>query len=264
LPGANAGVSVKLIMRKVQLNELMQGLYESEKYFVSIPLDESANGYEEGYHKVTIDPDGKKRHLLSERKQSLSRIKEITDYLDTLKGKKILDIGCGLGWLLSYLDDDWDKFGIEISKFASNHAQQYGAIFNGTLESYLDNSKFDVIILNHVIEHLESPIYTLNKIRNLLNDKGIFILGTPDFDSAAARRYGDRFRLLNDPTHISLFSSDSMHRCLRDQGFKIKKVEYPYFDTPYFNKDNLLKILGDKGISPPFYGSNMTFFCTKL
>jgi len=42
------------------------------------------------------------------------------------------------------------------------------------------------------------------------------------------------------------------------------KVEYPYFDTPWFNKDDLLKILNDKEISPPFYGSNMTFFCKKL
>ena len=200
---------------------------------------------------------------MSERKQSLSRIKEITDYLDTLKGKKILDIGCGLGWLLSYLDDDWDKHGIEISKFASNHARQYGDIYNGVLEDFPGNFKFDVIVMNHVIEHLEDPIWTLNKIRDMLSDEGIFIVGTPDFDSAAARRYGDRFRLLNDPTHISLFSSDSMHRCLRDHGFKIKKVEYPYFDTPWFNKDDLNKILDDKGISPPFYGSNMTFFCKK-
>jgi len=251
-------------MRKIQLQELMQSLYENEEYFVSIPLDESARGYEEEYHKVTIDPDGKKRNLLTEREQSLSRIKEITGYLDTSKGGKILDIGCGLGWLLSYLDDGWDKFGIEISEFASNHAKQYGNIFNGTLEGYLNNSKFDVIIMNHVIEHLENPVYALNKVKSLLSDKGVFILGTPDFDSAAARRYGDKYRLLNDPTHISLFSLDSMHRCLRDHGFKIKKVEYPYFDTPYFKKDNLLKILDGKGISPPFYGSNMTFFCTKL
>ena len=90
---------------------------------------------------------------------------------------------------------------------------------------------------------------------------GVFILGTPNFDSGAARRYGNKFRLLNDPTHISLFSSDSMHRCLRDLGFFIEKVEYPYFDTYWFTKENLLKLLNPNTISPPFYGSNMTFFC---
>ena len=241
----------------------MQGLYDSQDYFAPISLD-IGTGYEEEYHKIVIDPDGKERNLLKEREQWLLGVKEITDYLDTLNAKKILDIGCGLGWLLSYLNDDWDKHGIEISKFASAHAKQFGNIYNGVLEDYSDNSKFDIIVMNHVIEHLEDPIWALNKIRGMLSDKGMFIMGTPDFDSAAARRYGDRFRLLNDPTHISLFSSDSMHRCLRDNGFKIKKVEYPYFDTPWFNKDDLNKVLDEKGISPPFYGSNMTFFCKKL
>jgi len=250
-------------MRSVPLQKLMQNLYESGDYFASIPLD-VGSGYEEEYHEITIDPDGKERHLLEEREKWLLGIKEITDYLDSLSPRKILDVGCGLGWLLSYLDDSWNKHGIEISKFASNHAKKYGNVFNGILENYPGNSKFDVIIMNHVIEHLEDLIGALNKIRSMLKSDGIFIIGCPDFDSAAARRYGDRFRLLNDPTHISLFSSDSMHRCLRDNGFKIKKVEYPYFDTPWFNKNDLNKILDDKGISPPFYGSNMTFFCETL
>ena len=43
----------------------------------------------------------------------------------------------------------------------------------------------------------------------MLNKDGKFIIGT-DFDSGAARRYGHKFRLLNDPTY-RLFSSDSMH-----------------------------------------------------
>jgi SAM-dependent methyltransferase len=249
-------------MRQIQLQKLMQGLYKTGDYFVSILPDEG-NGYEAEYHKVTIDPDGKERHLLDEREQWLSGSKEITDYIDSLKPQKILDIGCGLGWLLSYLNDDWDKYGIEISKFASNHAKQFGKIHHGTLDDFSDNINFDVIVMNHVIEHLDFPVEALNKIINMLSDCGVLIIGTPDFDSAAARRYGSNFRLLNDPTHISLFSSDSMHRCLRDQGFKIIKVEYPYFETPWFNKDDLLRILDDKGISPPFYGSNMTFFCKK-
>ena len=163
-------------------------------------------------------------------------------------------------WLLSYLDDKWDKYGVEVSKLASKYASKHGKIFNGTLEEY-NEKDFNIIVMNHVIEHIKDPVKILRKIKSMLKKDGVFIIGTPDFDSGAARRYGKNFRLLNDPTHISLFSSDSMHRCLRDLGFLIEKVEYPYFDTYWFSKENLLKLLNADTISPPFYGSNMTFFC---
>ncbi len=51
-----------------------------------------------------------------------------------------------------------------------------------------------------------------------------------------------------------------MHRCLRDNGFHIDQVEYPYFETQWFNKENLLRMLDTDGISPPFYGNFMTFY----
>ena len=172
-----------------------------------------------------------------------------------------MDIGCGPGWFLSSLGSEWDCYGVEVSTFASKIASKSGTIYNGTLEEYTETG-FDVIVMNHVIEHIADPISVLKKVKNILNDDGVLIIGTPDFDSAAARRYGDNFRLLDDPTHVSLFSQESMYRCLRDLGFHVDDVEFPYFATPWFNKDDLLKILDDKGISPPFYGSNMTFLCS--
>lgn len=239
----------------------MKNLYESMGYFASIPPDGKI-GYEEEYHHTNIDPDGKTWNFLQEREQSLAGVKEITDYLKGLHPGKILDIGCGLGWILSSLSEDWDKHGIEVSKFASNHAAQFGNVHNGTLDDF-NGFGFDVIIMNHVVEHLADPVGALKQIHELLRPNGILIIGTPNFDSAAARRYGSNFRLLHDPTHISLFSSDSMHRFLRDHGFKIMEVEYPYFDTPWFTKENVIRILDDKGVSPPFYGSAMTFFANR-
>tara|TARA_B100000780_G_scaffold261631_1_gene214203 strand:- start:31291 stop:32061 length:771 start_codon:yes stop_codon:yes gene_type:complete len=246
-------------LRKVDLKKKIKKLYTDDLYYISIPAVHTE--YEEAYHEVAIDPDGKTRYLLEEREHSLKGIPEIIRWVDSKIGGKILDIGCGPGWFLSSLSSKWDRHGIEVSSFASNVASKYGEIHNGLLETF-DEKGFDVIVMNHVIEHIADPIPTLKKIKGMLNPNGIFIIGTPDFDSAAARRYGDEFRLLDDPTHVSLFSLDSMHRCLRDIGFHIDDVEFPYFDTPWFNEENLLKMLKSEGISPPFYGSNMTFLCS--
>jgi hypothetical protein len=95
-------------------------------------------------------------------------------------------------------------------------------------------------------------------------DDGLFILATPNFDSGCARRFGERYRLLHDKTHITLFSDDSMRRFLRDHGFRIERSDYPYFETPYFTEENLRRLMDTEQVSPPFYGNFMTFYCRKM
>ena len=123
-------------------------------------------------------------------------------------------------------------------------------------------NQFDVILMYHVIEHVNDPLSNLEIVKKLLKKNGYFIIGTPDFDSGCARRFGENYRLLG-PGHIRLFSNDSMHRFLRDHDFKINKVEYPFFHSRLFNKENLIRLFDISEVSPPFYGNYMTFFCTN-
>ena len=55
-----------------------------------------------------------------------------------------------------------------------------------------------------------------------------------------------------------------MTRALRDNGHIIG-IDFPFFNTNYFNKQNLLKLLNYKKqkISPPFYGSVLFYICQK-
>lgn len=246
----------------------MNTLYETGDYYVKLPS--RADGvFEEEYHKVAVDPDGCVRHLVSEEEKQHKLLNFQGEILEALSKFpkspfKIMDIGCGPGWLLSALDDRWLKYGLEISEFAANIAQNHCNVVNVSIEDF-ENPKdeFDVVVMHHVIEHLKDPLVALSKIHEMLRPGGMLILGTPDFDCGAARRYGNNFRLLHDKTHISLFSNDSMHRFLRDNGFKIQRVEYPFFDTIFFNKESLIKLAERNIVSPPFYGSIMTFFCVK-
>ena len=108
---------------------------------------------------------------------------------------------------------------------------------------------------------MEKPEEEIKNIQRILKPEGILILGTPDFDSGCARLFGENYRLLHDKTHISLFSNDSMQRFLRDNNFGIFRTEYPFFETRFFTKENLMKLFDTIIISPPFYGNFMTFFC---
>ena len=220
--------------------------------------------YEQSYWATIVDPDGKKRNRWEERDQHLDDIKQELQFINNSISGKILDVGCGLGYLLSGVNDNWDKYGVEISQYAASNASKYGKIFCGDLlEANYENEYFDIIVMHHVIEHIEDPIKQIVEIFRVLKPGGIFIIATPDFDSACARRFGENYRLLHDKTHVSLFTNESMFRFLRDHDFIVNRVEYPFFDTRHFTQDNLMRLFDTSKISPAFYGNFMTFYSHK-
>ncbi len=244
------------------LTQAMRSLYETGSYYVSLRPDETS--YEDNYWGEVVDPDGLERDRPTERDAHLANLATEIDFIVSLPVGRVLDVGCGLGWLLSALDDDWCRHGIEMSTFAAARARNHAEIFVGSLLDYPSSSgPFDLIILHHVIEHMVAPEANLIRLKELLAPDGWLILGTPDFDSGCARRFGANYRLLHDPTHVSLFSNDSMHRMLRDFGFDIRRVDYPFFETAYFTTDNLVRLFDTGAVSPPFYGNFMTFYCQK-
>jgi 2-polyprenyl-3-methyl-5-hydroxy-6-metoxy-1,4-benzoquinol methylase len=220
--------------------------------------------YEQEYWGTVVDPDGNVRHRDQEREKHLANIKEEIDFLNGLEPGRILDIGCGMGFLLSGLNPGWERYGVEVSRLAAENASKWGNIHIGELAGagYQDDF-FDMVVMYHVLEHMEDPISAIIEVRRILKPEGILLLGTPDFDSGCARRFGKNYRLLHDDTHISLFTNDSMHRFLRDYGFIIDSVKYPFFDTPYFTQENLMRLFDTSKISPPFYGNFMSFYCRK-
>lgn len=220
--------------------------------------------YESEYWGTVVDPDGKVRDRLREREQHVADVNEELQYLNSLPPSRILDVGCGLGFFLSGLDHRHERHGVEISRFAGERARTWGTIHVGTLESAAyPSAAFDGVVLHHVIEHVADPSALLDEIFRVLAPGGRLVLGTPDFDGAAARRFGDKFRLLHDPTHISLFSCESLQRLVTAHGFVLERVSFPYFETRHFTAENLVRMLDQSTISPPFYGSFMTFYLRK-
>ncbi|MGE0785398.1 MAG: class I SAM-dependent methyltransferase [Sandaracinaceae bacterium] len=246
-----------------ELPARMRSLYATGAYFVRVPAG-STEGFETAYWGEIVDPDGQRRDRFAERDLAVADLEAELSFIRARGPGRILDVGCGLGWLLSALDDRWEKHGLEVSRVAAEHASRYGAVVVGSAQTLpYEREAFDLVVCHHVIEHLEDPVSGLREIHRVLKTGGSLVLGTPDFDSAAARRWRERFRLTFDPTHVSLFSADSMHRFLRDHGFVIDAVDFPYFETRHFTKENLLRAMDADGVSPPFYGSFMTFYATK-
>lgn len=249
--------------QSLDLAAAMRALYETGTYFVKLEPEVEPDFEADYWHRV-VDPDGKRRNRLEEGDRFLADIKAELAYIGTLAPGRMLDVGCGPGWLLSALDDAWEKHGLEVSAFAAARARRHGDIFVGPLpDAPYRANQFDLVVMHHVIEHMADPVANLECARRILKPGGHLVLGTPDFDSGCARRFGANYRLLHDRTHISLFSNDSMHRFLRDHGFNILAVDYPFFETGYFTPENLDRLFDRDRVSPPFHGNFMTFYCRR-
>ena len=192
---------------------------------------------------------------------NVETINFIQDILNKNKVNSVLDFGCGPGWLLRSLNGNFQKVGIENSKLARVQAEIYFDVYPSISDIAVN---FDLIIINHVIEHLVNPIETLIKLCELLAPNGRIIVGTPNFTSAMAVLFREKYRMLNEPTHISLFSFDSILRLLRDLGLQIESVAEPFFEGLYYNKENLLKIDGSLEVSPPFFGNFILISARKI
>ncbi|MCA1243838.1 class I SAM-dependent methyltransferase [Stappia stellulata] len=238
-------------------------LYGSDAYFVRYPAREA----EVEYWDEKRDPDGNIRDLAAERDQRKADLAYIADAVNARAAGRVVDVGCGLGELLEQISPKHERVGVDPSERAVEvAAERSGA---RTLRGELSVDLFpagscDTIIAHHVIEHIEEPVGFVETVRHLLAPGGVFVVGTPNFASAAARRFGERFRLLHDPTHVSLFTDDSLLRLLRDFGFRVAAVEYPFFGTRFATDEAWARMLdAEKGVSPAFWGSFVTVFAEK-
>ncbi len=235
---------------------------KEEKYYKRRVMPPAS--FEETYWQEAVDPDGNTRRLLEEKDKKIEDCKNEISFINALPPGKILDVGCGPGFLLSAVRQGWEKHGVEVSHLAASVAQQYATIHNGFLkDAHYSSEYFDVVVAYHVIEHMQDPVFELTRMHSLLKTHGKLIVATPNFDSGCARRFKENYRLLHDTTHISLFSDSSLKELLQDLGFQVDAIDYPFFETRHFSHENLERLFDTTKISPPFYGNIMTMYCTK-
>lgn len=185
-----------------------------------------AQYYPEEYHGKM----GKRRFMpvmeflvwLSRRK----RAREVSS-LNSDQPGRILDIGCGRGWMISILKSmGWEVHGTELSLESSSFAREtlnLNVLTKKVADCNFQSGYFDVVTLWHVLEHLLDPISGLKEINRVLKDKGALVVEVPDFGGFQARLFGNKWFHLDSPRHLFHFTDKTLKRCLEDAGFKVVK-----------------------------------------
>lgn len=175
------------------------------------------------------------------------RIREVTRYIKT---GKVLEIGCSTGLMLSILQKKgFQVTGVEISKKAAEVARKRGIeVLVFPFEKIKFDKKFDLVIINHTLEHLEDPLKVLEKAKAILTPKGYLMIDLPNFDSPLAKLLKKKWPHLLPDEHLWHFTTKSFQILFKKLDFKILTIRRVSgiwdFGNPY--KEVLYSLKGFK------------------
>ncbi len=168
------------------------------------------------YHRneTYVEEENLFKNIFLKRVNILSKFK---------KEGKVLEIGCSTGIILSLLQNrGWQTTGIELSSKAGEVAKKRGiqVLVRDFMQVKIDE-KFDLVILNHTLEHLENPEEVLKKIYSMLTPDGLLYIDVPNFGGLSAKLMGKNWPLLLPEEHLWHFTEKSLKILLKKNDFKI-------------------------------------------
>jgi 2-polyprenyl-3-methyl-5-hydroxy-6-metoxy-1,4-benzoquinol methylase len=148
--------------------------------------------------------------------------------------KKLLDIGCGTGdFLVACKNKGYRVFGVEPNKKANKIATKKIGEFVYKNLMDIEASKFDVITLWHVLEHVPNLEEYIFKIKSLLKPNAILIIAVPNFKCFDANYYKQYWAAFDVPRHLWHFSKKSIQTIFSNYQISLIKILPLKFDAYY-------------------------------
>jgi SAM-dependent methyltransferase len=140
--------------------------------------------------------------------------RDVTRHFD--EGVRLLDLGCGTGWLA---DCFADYTGLDGSPDAVARARQKGR--NVSLADVdeplpFGEAEFDAVVMKDLLEHVRDPVALVGEARRVLRPGGLAFASSPD-----AQRW-----VWDDYTHRRPFTRKAFRLLFADQGFDLVHVGY--------------------------------------
>ena len=162
------------------------------------------------------------RHRQDEQEKAVTRrrvewlfapVARLTDVLRPSPGMSALDFGCGLGGMLDALADlGWQTSGIEPATDAAFRRHQ-------RLTMVPADAQFDLVLLNHVLEHVTAPLMILRQLARATRLAGVLLVRVPNLDGVAT--HGDLKYCIRSNTHVTAYSTAALRWLLAEAGFSI-------------------------------------------
>lgn len=144
---------------------------------------------------------------------------------------QILDVGSAEGGHFDVWKEnrDWEIFGFEFNEHAAALGRSAGRdIQTATMETYNSQGKtFDLIIMNHLLEHVIDPMDTVRKAYNLLKPGGFIVGETPNIASLDFILFREYWGGCHWPRHLHQFTPFTIKTMLKNSGYSSITFQYP-------------------------------------
>lgn len=161
----------------------------------------------------------------------------------TKNGGSVLDIGCGLGHILELIKVantslqlyaiDTDQYCLEITRNKITDVETILMAPSPRIDLQNFYNKFDTCIMSHSLEHMLSPVDTINDVMKCLKPNGVLILAVPNpirpqviLNSILKKKYANKGHVYSwDRAHWINFLENIM---------KLQVIDYPNDEVKLF------------------------------
>ncbi len=204
-------VTCGLVKRNPKLElEIAKDIYKSGYYYdMNYPNKQIVRDYD----KNASDRYG----------SDLAREKFLHNIIDSRK-LSILEIGCGVGSFAGLLQSRGHRvLAIEPDPEAAKYASEKYSIevFNNVYEEVANNlTRYDLVVMLHVFEHLVDPVQFLNEIKLNLVKGGLLFIEVPNILNLSTE-FPEWYQGY-DATHAYNYSVNSLTNILALGGFRVE------------------------------------------
>lgn len=194
----------------------------------------------------------------------------------------ILDVGCGRNGCLQMIKKNYEDKVLHldgIDLHISGDSEKDGIkLTKADIFSFEPSYKYDIVMLNHVFEHLENPQKVLLELKKFLKPDGILSISMPITSEYMWKKLGIYAQIdLSVPVHFHIYSKDGMVELLESCGWHVNSYTCTFSPTQnvyaeYYKNGNpvttwklikeILQIKKRKKIESEGNGDIGRFICT--
>ncbi|MFB3886344.1 MAG: class I SAM-dependent methyltransferase [Thermodesulfobacteriota bacterium] len=164
-----------------------------------------------------------------------------------IEKKKILDYGCGSGYIARYFAERNDVTAADISDERDGgqcNGMRFVSIEPGRFP--FEDGSFDIVLLNHVIAYVPDPGGLMGEVRRILRDGGVCYLSLPNRNFPLEAHSKVPFihylpwpvffpilkRVMGSDQPVYLFSYGGIIRLIHASGFKAREYTVDIIRNP--------------------------------